>query len=106
MTYQVRMTSRAEQDVDTVLDWFHNQGLVKAGERWLTRLMAKVNSLERHPERCHMALEAEEMGINLREILFGGRGAQYRILFRIERQIVFILHIRHAARDRLTRQDL
>jgi plasmid stabilization system protein ParE len=100
------MTARAEQDVDDVLRWFAEQGAPAAGQRWFTQLMGKIETLEARPERCHRSTEAEEVGIEVRELLFGRRTGRYRILFEITGQTVFILHIRHGARRELQKGDV
>lgn len=106
MTYHVELTAKAEWDVESVLRWFHEQRATTAGGRWLKQLMARIATLERHPERCRLADEADELGIELRELLFGKRHGTYRILFVVEAETVSILHIRHAARSALSRRDL
>jgi plasmid stabilization system protein ParE len=68
--------------------------------------MAKLDTLETYPERCTLAAEAEEIGLEIRELLFGRRQGTYRILFRIRGPVVQILRIWHGARDRLTAHDV
>ena len=58
--YSVRLTAKAEADVESVLQWFYEQGAIAAGERWLGRLMAKLDTLETHPERASVAAESED----------------------------------------------
>lgn len=106
MTYQVRITAKAEQDVEGVLRWFREQTAMPAGEKWVARLLAKIETLEKNPQRCRFASEAAEVGIDLRELLIGRRRGIYRILFEIQGQTVYILHIRHSARDSLGKSDL
>ncbi len=77
MKYRVRLTARAERDVDGILDWLCTQGVVSAAHGWHQRLLAAVDTLERHPERCLFAAEAEELGVELRELLFGRRKPVY-----------------------------
>lgn len=102
MKYRVRLTDKAEGDVETVLRWFHEQRATAAGERWFSRLMANIDTLETHPERCALAAEAEDIGLEIREQLFGRRLGVYRILFLIEKRTVHILRVWHAARDRVS----
>jgi plasmid stabilization system protein ParE len=68
--------------------------------------MARIDTLEAHPDKCSLAAEAEELGIELRELLVGRRHGAYRILFVISAQTVNILHVRHGARDSVTRHDI
>jgi plasmid stabilization system protein ParE len=80
MKYQVRLSARAERDVDQVLRWFHGQRATVAGGRWYANLMAKIETLEKQPERCRLADESTDLEIELRELLFGRRRGTYRIL--------------------------
>ena len=106
MAIQVRITARAERDIEQVLRWFHDQDATAAGSRWLNQLHAKIATLETHPERCRLASEASDMGIKLRELSFGRRKGTYRILFELQQDTVQILHIRHSARDAISESDL
>lgn len=61
MAYRVILTDKAEADVDSVLKWFLDQQATDAGGRWFAQLMAKLDTLENHPERCALAAESEEI---------------------------------------------
>ena len=98
--------ARAERDVEGILQWFFERSATIAANRWFDQLMGRIDTLELNPERCPMAAEAEELGVELRELLFGKRHGIYRILFVISGRTVNILHIHHAARDKVTQQDI
>jgi plasmid stabilization system protein ParE len=104
--YDVRLMARAEHDIDTALQWFCEQSATPAANRWFDQLMARIGTLEVHPDRCSLAAEAQELGIELRELLFDKRHGTYRILFIISAQTVNILHIRHGARSAATAKDI
>ena len=60
--------------------------------------------------RSHRACsQAEVSGVELRQLLYGRRAGQYRILFLVyddeDPPVVRVVTIRHAVRDRLTPQD-
>jgi hypothetical protein len=40
----VRLTAKAEADVDRILRWFHEERAMAAGERWFSRLIAKIDT--------------------------------------------------------------
>lgn len=105
MPHQVNITARAERDVGETLTWLAAQSLQAAG-RWHAALLEKIQTLDDRPERCPLASEAERLGIELRQLLFGKRRGVYRILFTIDQHTVNIHHIRHAARDWLQPNDL
>ena len=104
--YKVRLTSKAEDDVDRVLAWYRDQIAVEAGVRWFGQLMAKIDTLETNPQRCRLAAEAHELGLDIRELSLGKRRGVYRLLFEIRGQTVHILRVWHCARDALSRDDL
>jgi plasmid stabilization system protein ParE len=104
--YHVELTSRAAADVDGVLRWFHEREASQASQRWLRQLMARIDTLEKRPERCPLAAEADEAGIDVRALLFGKRRGIYRILFVVDGQTVSILHLRHTARSAPSPEDL
>jgi len=105
LKYDVRLTDKAEADIDAALGWLHEQGATVTTERWFARLMTMIGRLETRPERCAIAFESEDLG-EVRELLFGKRAGVYRILFRIEGRNVHILRIWHGARNRLSPRDL
>ena len=67
--------------------------------RWLAGMRAKMQTLERHPERTPLAPESAAFQEPIRELLYGGgnRGT-YRILFYLQSPSVFVIHVRHGSR--------
>ena len=106
MSYRVVLTHKAEADVESVLKWFHNQQAAEAGGRWLTSLLAKLDTLESLPERCRLAAEAADLGQEIRELLFGRKRFKHRLLFRIVGKTVQILRVWHSSRDAITAAEL
>jgi ParE toxin of type II toxin-antitoxin system, parDE len=97
--------SKAEADLEEL----HRAILAKApltAPIWFARLSKSILSLESLPHRCSLAEEADDLGIELRELLFGKRQGCYRILFTIQNQTVEVHHIRRAVRGRLQPDDL
>ena len=106
MSYRILLTEKAEADVEAVLKWFHDQRATEAGGRWLASLFAKLDTLETHPQRCSLAVEAEDLGEAIRELLLGRKRFKYRLLFRIVGNSVQILRVWHGSRDAITREEL
>jgi plasmid stabilization system protein ParE len=100
------MTDKAEQDVSNVLAWFRQQSAVEAGGKWFTQLMAQIDKLETMPERCGLAAESEDLGLEIRELRLGRRRGTYRLLFEIRGQTVYILRVWHSARDAVSRNEI
>jgi plasmid stabilization system protein ParE len=105
MAHEVRLTARALADIGQTLDWLTPQS-PQAAAKWRRVLETRLQSLQDQPERYALADEAKDLGIELRELLFGRRKAVYRILFTTEGNVVNVLHIRRASRDVLRPEDL
>jgi len=84
--YLVRISDRAERDLEQVLAWFQEQRAMTAASRWYGNLMSNVSTLEQHPQRCSLAAEAEEMGIEVRELLFGRKPGFIGFCFSMSRR--------------------
>jgi plasmid stabilization system protein ParE len=104
--YRVLLTERAEADVEAVLRWFRDQRATEAGGRWFAQLMAKLDTLVFHPDRCALAAESEDVGEEIRELLLGRHRYKYRILFKISGDTVAIMRVWHSSRDTISHEDL
>jgi plasmid stabilization system protein ParE len=103
--YRIRTTSRAAADIDAAIRW-RSQRALTAAARWQRGLYRAICSLDTNPERCPLADEAEDLGLDLRELIYGRRQHVHRILFTIEGQTVIVHRVRHAAQDRLASGDI
>jgi plasmid stabilization system protein ParE len=104
--YRVRLTAKAQEDIESILEWFRDQSAALSAARWFAQLMDRIATLESQPTRCASAAEAEELGLEIRELLVGRRGTKYRLLFQIQGRTVFILRVWHSSRDAVSREDL
>jgi len=106
VTYRIRISDKALADIESVLLWFQEQSASAAGQPWFDALWKTLDTLQARPERCSLADESNEIGMEIRELLFGRKRGQYRILFQVNGKTVQILRIWHSARDRLKSGDL
>jgi hypothetical protein len=74
--------------------------------RWSDHVDAAIRQVLKNPHPHLRAHEADELGIDLREALFGKKPNVYRLLFTISGSTVFIHFVHHGARDWLTKDDL
>jgi plasmid stabilization system protein ParE len=100
MKYRVEITSDAEVELKEAYLWIHRDSPANAA-RWRRSLLEVVQTLSHCPTRCELSPESACFKQEIRQLLYGKRSGVYRILFSIEGTNVFILHIRHAARDYL-----
>jgi plasmid stabilization system protein ParE len=70
----------------------------ETGLRWFRGLKDALDSLSELPHRCSLAPENAEFPFEVRQLLYGRKPHQYRVLFIIEADTVIILHIRHGRR--------
>ena len=92
-------------DIRAVVAWRSQRSPLSAA-RLHAGLLAAIRTLANNPDRCPLADEAADLGLDLRELLYGRRRNVYRVLFTIEGQTVNVLRVRHAAQDRLTPGDV
>jgi len=92
--------------------WKKEQISEAQANRWFNGLEDAINSLAEFPGWCPLAPESEELGIELRQLLYGKRSATYRMVFTLlldaasGDEIVRIYCIWNSARDKIKRGDL
>ena len=89
MSYRVEITERAERAVREIVLWIADYSPEKAAD-WYFDFLAAAESLTIFPARCAIIPESEENPI-FRHLIFG----KYRIIFRVEDETVYLVHVRH-----------
>src|SRR5258707_2125652 len=79
MTYDVIVTPAAEDDIAEAFAYIQARSPENA-ERWVRGLYRLVHKLESMPKRCGRAREAEDLGLDLRQLVF----KSHHIVFRID----------------------
>lgn len=105
MSHAINISPRAMADIRATVVW-RSQGSRSAAARWHAGVLVAIRSLANKPNRCPPADEAADLGVDLRQLLYGRRRQVYRILFTIEGETVNILRVRHAAREQLDPDDI
>lgn len=98
MTYQVRLSLLAMDDIETAHGWLKGHLSPDHARRWYDGLKAALINLEKNPNRYPLAPEGEALGIELRELPYGKRKHVYRILYTVEESVVQVHGVWHAAR--------
>jgi plasmid stabilization system protein ParE len=102
MAYRCELTRWALLDADEAYEWIAQVAPGRAA-RWYQGLLRAIETLTDNPRRCSLAPEAEDIGQEIRQLLYGRRSGVYRILFVIrDDSIVRVLAIRHGARRPLS----
>jgi plasmid stabilization system protein ParE len=101
MVFLVKTSAAAEQDANTILEWLLSQHAGGTGVRWFLAMQDAIACLAKFPRRCPLAPESTRFPFEVRQLLYGRKPHIYRILFTIEGETVYILHIRHGRREPL-----
>jgi len=98
MTFHVIVTENAKANLRYYYQRAAENAPLTAG-RWLNRFEDALKTLATHPERCSLAPESDAVDAEIRQLIFGKRASAYRALFAISADQVQVLHIRRAAMD-------
>ena len=99
-TYRVEPTDKALVDAGEAYFWINDVSEATA-LRWYEGLMKAFRSLEQNPLRCPLAPESAFFEEEIRQLNYG----KYRILFTVEGETVFVLRVRHSAREYLKPEE-
>jgi plasmid stabilization system protein ParE len=102
MNYHIEILPEALSEIEESFRWIANNISSTNAELWYEDILDAVRSLESFPNRCSIAPEAQEFQQEIRQ-LWVGKTRHYRVLFVVEVNQVFILHIRHSSRNFLTK---
>jgi plasmid stabilization system protein ParE len=106
MAFRVEILPVALLDAEDAYLWWR-ENVPRRADAWWNGLYEAIFSLEEFPYRCALAPESEELGMDVRQLLYGKGPSTYRIYFRIVGDdLVRVLHIHHGARDRLTLDEI
>jgi len=104
MTYKLIVQPCALADLDKAYQWIKAQSPENAAS-WLNCFLEALSTLEQFPRRCAVAPESKHVGLAIRQLLYGRRAGVYRALFTIRGREIHVLHIRHAARRTMTKEE-
>jgi plasmid stabilization system protein ParE len=100
MSFLVEITDPAEEDAREAARRIAQYAPEKAS-LWYFDFPEAADSLQEFPTRCPIAPESSETR-ELRHLLFG----KYRIIFLIDDEMVYILHVRHQRQKPLSPDEV
>lgn len=68
MTYEVIITSRAEQEAQANRNWWATNRSAEQAARWYEEFAKSVLSLEEKPDRCAPAPESDQFPYEVRQL--------------------------------------
>lgn len=104
MNYSIEYTHTAESELMEVFGWIKERA-PQAAQKWRLGIIAKVNALANDPYVFRKAAESSRLSVEVRQVLYGKRRAQYRILYTVVDHRIVILSIRHRFRRPLDPDD-
>jgi plasmid stabilization system protein ParE len=91
--FRLKIHARAERDILAIRD-FIARDKKRAAWKWMQDCERRVLSLAKLPRRYELVPEADEIGEEIRHDIFGN----YRIVYRVEDDLVSILRVIHTSR--------
>lgn len=98
--FEVILTPTAEAELIASFNSLRRQAPL-AATHGLRRILDSVQTLRTMPERCGRAEEADVVGADIRQLLFGRGNGTFRVLFVIASGVVWVRNIRRASRGEI-----
>jgi plasmid stabilization system protein ParE len=92
-TYDVYITASAEQDIHDIWNYICDDSKLRA-KRFIGQIETDIAKLKKYPQLCPVIKETDLLGIEYRHLIMGN----YRIIFRIDAENVYIMRIIHSSR--------
>ena len=111
MAFRVEISPRAFNDIDEIARYIQQQSSFEQAEEWFNGIIAAIQTLEDMSSRCPVADESEELGQEVRLLLYGKRNRKYKVYYSIRQRTVStgtvqVFHVRHWARRSLNAEQL
>lgn len=95
----VEITALGDANLEEIYLRIREDSPGRAAE-WRKGLLKAAQTLDQFPERCPLAPESGPE-LEIRQLVYGA----YRVLFTVAKDTVYVLHIRHGARQPLRSED-
>lgn len=107
MTRRVEISTRAEADLNRNADWWAANHSVAEALEWAFIVRDQLRSLSESAESHGLSVESDEFPFEIRDQLVGkGRRRDYRAVFTIRDDVVYVLAVRRFAENRLRVEDV
>ncbi len=99
MTYKVHIAEIASEQIGEAYDWLMERTPLHA-PLWHDGLLKAIESLTENPLRWPPVPEKEDPSGKARQFFHGDKRHAYRIIFEVSGDIVTVVQVLHAARER------
>jgi plasmid stabilization system protein ParE len=111
MAFRVEIALRAFNDLDEIADYITKNGSFDQAEKWFNGIVDAIRTLEDMPGRFPVADVSEELGQEVRLLLYGRRNRKYKVYYSIQQETpstgtVRVFHVRHWARKSLSTDEV
>ncbi len=91
--YNVKITESAQNDIEEIWQYIALDS-IKTATKFINKIERAIFSLESFPERNPLIPENEILKIDYRQLVY----KNYRIIYRISENVVYVLRILHGYR--------
>ena len=98
MAVRIETSEEFEREAESILEWLISEGAGDTGRRWSLALQKAVEGLAIFPSRYPLAPENTGFSFEVRQLLYGRKPHIYRVLFTVQGETVYVLHLRHGRR--------
>jgi len=106
MSFAVQLLWRAERDVDQILAWLQQRS-PQGAAAWNLAWKDTLRTLQESADTFGHAPENEDQELEVRQITFRTRsGKDYRALYTIRVNNVFVMHVRAPGQDIISPDEL
>ncbi len=104
MNRRVVLSRRAEEQLEKAYRWYAERSQ-RSAAKWYNGFIDALESLAVNPKHFGQAPESSLFPVQLRQLLYGRR-RNWRRLYTVRDDMVFVVSIRHAAQGEMTPDDL
>ena len=105
MKFGLRFVPNAEKELEDAYEWIHERS-PQAADRWREEIIAAISSLRDSWRVNPPAPENGRFPFEIRQLLFGKRRGQFRIIYSVIDNDVVVVAVRHSARRPLDNGDI
>ena len=105
MSFEVILMDSATREIEAIWEWLRERAPTNA-RIWVAGLQEAIHALADFPTGHGFARENGTVDVELRQLLYGKRQHKYRVIYTVKCNEVFVLHIRHPAREAMKRGEI